>query len=454
MTILRTSMTVSVSSSQQQKKNIESSITEVTNLSDKVILAPMVRGSELAFRAMVRNHGVSHCYGPMLRATQVIKAHAIWKSTMSSSSSSDCCSSSPSPSLVTTTTTPTHEDGQLLLWDFSCAENDPNLTVQLCGRCPSTLEAATRALLDIFTNLHKNAAGSGLEGIDLNLGCPQACAQTGGFGAFLVEQDPDLAVQCVAAMKRALDDHHQDDDRDHADATSSKRRPRLSCKIRLLDRDEDTISFCRRLEAAGCELLAIHCRRRDDPPDGRPDWSMGKKIVDSLSSSIPVVMNGGIQTREDIQSVLDATGAHAVMIAQGFLSNPWLLEEVNNNNKHETKIEAAVMMATEYLEFVEKYPPPSSLFITRHFRWFFRSTLQPKTSSKEEFKSSWRARLWTFLVRPYLQTVDQFRQVIVMYVYKSGSEMPPSLRHVPEPTFSCIRHGRSGSDHGSTITTT
>jgi hypothetical protein len=144
-------------------------------------------------------------------------------------------------------------------------------------------------------------------------------------------------------------------------------------------------------------------------------------------------------------SVLNATGAHAVMIAQGFLVNPYLLE-VDSSNHHQQKVDPAVM-AAEYLEFVEKYPPPSSLFITRHFRWFFRSQLQPQTRRKEEFKC-WRARLWTFLVRPYLQTVYQFRQVIVMYVYKSGSEMPSSLRHIPEPTFSSIRHGRtSGSDN-------
>jgi tRNA-dihydrouridine synthase len=413
----------------------------LTNLGDKVILAPMVRGSEQAFRALVRNHGVSRCYGPMLRAAQVIKAHNIWKastsmSTRTSDSDADSSSSSSLSSLVT------HEDGQLLLWDFSRADDDRelNLTVQLCGRCPTTLEAATGAVLDIFADGHdKNPLL--LEGIDLNLGCPQKCAQSGGFGAFLVEQDPDLAIQCVAAMKRVLDNHAQGN-HDHSNA-SSKRRPRLSCKVRLLDRDEDTIAFCRRLEAAGCELLAIHCRRRSDPPDGCPDWSMGKKLVDSLS--IPVVMNGGIKSREDILSVLDATGAHAVMIAQGFLDNPYLLEV---NNQHETTIDPAVM-AAEYLEFVDKYPPPSCLFIARHFRWFFRSQLQPQTRRKEEFQS-WRARLWTFLVRPYLQTVYQFRQVVVMYVYQSGAKMPPSLRHIPEPTFSSIRHGRSGSDNGST----
>jgi tRNA-dihydrouridine synthase len=377
----------------------------------------------------------------MLRATQVIKAHAIWKS-----SAFDIYSGFDS-SLSSLLALATHEDGKLLLLDCFSSCTDKNdqkelLTVQLCGRCPSSLEAATRALLDMFVT---NGGGSPrqnnnnnnnhhhslivLEGIDLNLGCPQACAQSGGFGAFLVEQDPDLAVQCMAAMKRVLDDY----DHEHSNYTSSSQppRPKLSCKVRLLDKDEDTIAFCRRLEAAGCELLAIHCRRRDDPPDGRPDWSMGKKLVDSLS--IPVVMNGGIQSREDIQSVLNATGAHKVMIAQGFLVNPYLLEQVI--------IDPAVI-AAEYLEFVDQYPPPSSLFIARHFRWFFRSQLQPKTCRKEEF-NSWRARLWTFLVRPYLQTVHQFRQVIVMYVYKNGSEMPHGLRHIPEPTFSNIRHCQS-----------
>jgi hypothetical protein len=49
------------------------------SICEKVILAPMVRGSELAFRTMIRRYGVTHCFSPMLRAAEVVKAFQIWK---------------------------------------------------------------------------------------------------------------------------------------------------------------------------------------------------------------------------------------------------------------------------------------------------------------------------------------------------------------------------------------
>lgn len=367
----------------------------------------MVRGSELAFRALARANGVRQCYSPMLRADQVLIAYERWKN---------------KESLLIT-----HEDGQLFVWD-SCAD-DAGLVVQLCGRDPSVLAAATTAVLDLFERHHHNS----VQGIDLNLGCPQVCAERGGFGAFLAQNDPDLAVQCVQTMRNALDQYVKDA------STSPLPPPRLSCKIRLLEDDEATLYFCRALQGAGCQTLAVHCRRITDQHQGTADWKMARKIVTHLD--IPVIVNGGIQTPCDVRAVLAATGAHAVMVGQGFLANPGFLKEDREMDPAD--------IAAAYLTHVEQHPPISCLFLQRHMRWFFRSALQPNTKHKREFQD-WKARLWTFLARPYLQTLEQFQQVVVLYAQLSGGQIPTSLRNkaFPVPTFSSIRHNREETDEG------
>jgi hypothetical protein len=56
--------------------------------------------------------------------------------------------------------------------------------VQLAGSDPVELLAAARLVEDCA------------DGIDLNLGCPQKCAEQGGYGAYLL-REPDRVVAIV-----------------------------------------------------------------------------------------------------------------------------------------------------------------------------------------------------------------------------------------------------------------
>jgi tRNA-dihydrouridine synthase len=396
------------------------------SICEKVILAPMVRGSELAFRTMIRRYGVTHCFSPMLRAAEVVKAFQIWKERDDNGNYNTDLS-----------TRVTHEDGILLLTDI-CGKNimatsdsstqsssgEGILTVQLCGCCPEKLYSATRVLMQL--QLTENLQ---LHGIDLNLGCPQKCAQDGCFGAFLAENQPQLALECVAAMRRAIDSFEE--------STSSSCRldlPRLSCKIRLLETDDETISFAKNLQMAGCEILALHCRRRIEKHNGKPNLDAGKKVVNALS--IPVVINGSeANSLKDVAITLEKTQAHSVMIARDFLTNPRMLIQENAD---------PAFLAAEYLDCCERYPPPSALYIQKHLRWIFRKYLQPerKMEEKDYDYNDWRLRLWTFLARPFLETIYQFRQFVALYVKFNGSELPASLSNQPEPSFKSIRQYR------------
>ncbi len=384
---------------------------------DNIVLAPMVMGSELAFRMAVRRYGIPICYSPMLRAEMVLEAYHRFL---------ECDRNRDAVPLEGL-----HEDGILFLFD-SCPEEDSQLVVQLCGHSPNILSEATLAICDYFSNVHKN----NILGVDLNLGCPQKCAQDGLFGAFLAENDPDLALQCIRAMKQTLIATHSPSKQDGEFVSNSNvRRVNLSCKIRLRSSIDDTIQFAKELQDAGCNMLTVHCRQRETKHLGEPDLKAGKAIVEALA--IPVIINGGIVDRpEDIDYVLNETGSCTAMVARAFLFNHRLMKERNP---------CAASLAAEYLFFAKEYPPPSPLYIRRHLRWIFRKELQ-----HVDDYSDWRCKLWRFLVRPYLEDMIQFEMAVVLYVHhRRGCEMPDSLKHINFiPTFQGIRHHRQDESDG------
>jgi tRNA-dihydrouridine synthase len=81
----------------------------------------------------------------------------------------------------------------------------------------------------VLTAAQRLASGGNLCGVDLNLGCPQACARDSNYGVFLAQRDPDRAVAIVRllATEVALP---------------------VSCKLRVVGGVEGTVRFAKRLD--------------------------------------------------------------------------------------------------------------------------------------------------------------------------------------------------------------
>lgn len=80
-------------------------------------------------------------------------------------------------------------------------------------------------------------------------------------------------------------------------------------------------------QSCGAAAITVHGRTREQFYSGKADRGIIKKVCERVS--IPVIANGDIFTAGDALSMLEQTGAAAVMVGRGAQGNPWLFAQIN-----------------------------------------------------------------------------------------------------------------------------
>eukprot|EP01102_Stenamoeba_stenopodia_P005633 TRINITY_DN16379_c0_g1_i1.p1 TRINITY_DN16379_c0_g1~~TRINITY_DN16379_c0_g1_i1.p1 ORF type:complete len:405 (+),score=71.58 TRINITY_DN16379_c0_g1_i1:47-1216(+) len=231
---------------------------------------------------------------------------------------------------------------------FQTSREDRPLIVQFCGNDPKILLEAALLIQDEC------------DAIDINLGCPQDLAKENNFGAYLCK-DWKLVEEIVSTLSKNL-------------------RVPVACKIRKLTSGfEKTVQFAKMLEAAGCQLLGVHARTKEQNRYGPADWDLIKTIKQTVK--IPVIANGNIHRFEDVSACLSYTGADAVMSAEALLANPAL---------YSGQVIPCCVLAREYVSFANQVEHvPSIKCIRQHVINILVEFLAPhrrsylKTAKKE-----------------------------------------------------------------------
>lgn len=172
-------------------------------------------------------------------------------------------------------------------------------SVQIVGACPDMLAAAAKFNQD-----------RGAELIDINMGCPAKKVCNMLSGSALLKDE--------ALVGRLLE------------STVSAVSIPVTLKIRTGwdKQNRNGVKIAHIAEQAGIQALSVHGRTRNCFFKGEAEYETIRAIKSQVN--IPVIANGDINSPEKAKSVLEITGADAVMIGRAAQGRPWIFREINH----------------------------------------------------------------------------------------------------------------------------
>jgi tRNA-dihydrouridine synthase len=183
------------------------------------------------------------------------------------------------------------------------------------------------------------------------MGCSAPAITRTGAGVRWMES-VDKATAMIAQVRRAV-------------------KKRLSVKLRtgLKDDFEYLVSFCRRLQAEGVELITLHPRTAKEKFRRTCRWNYVLALKKELK--IPVVGNGDISSAEEL--IRRSKGCDAVMIGRLAVRKPWIFAQARaleaGSDKNPVPNPDIEETGLKFLELLAKYQPPE-FYLSRARRFF------------------------------------------------------------------------------------
>lgn len=227
------------------------------------------------------------------------------------------------------------------------------VALQLGGSNPAELAKCAKIAQDF-----------GYDEINLNVGCPSDRVQNNLIGAVLMGH-PNLVADCIKSMQDAVDI-----------PVTVKHR------IGIDDQDsyEELHNFVETVANTGCETFIIHARKAIlqglSPKENREIPPLKYEVVKQIKQDFPsleVILNGGLETHEQMKDVLEY--CDGVMVGREAYHNPSILLDVDSNyygyeaQLHDKK--ALVRSLYPYIEAHLKEDRSKLAYITRHILGLF-----------------------------------------------------------------------------------
>ncbi len=247
-----------------------------------------------------------------------------------------------------------HHKNERTLGYLRIASDEHPLAVQIFGSEPATMAEAARMV---------EAAGADL--VDINFGCPVRKVTKTGAGATLLD-DPERACRIVATVAEAVS----------VPVTVKMRRG-------LQNGSRVCLDVGPRLVEAGAASLTLHPRSAKQMYTGEADHSLTAELVALVD--VPVIASGDITSRARAQAVLATTGAAAVMVGRAAQGNPWILQEIMEDDPAEPTREEIV---AELLLFIretvrELGEQRATSFLKKFYGWYLGRGRFPRQFKSE-----------------------------------------------------------------------
>ncbi|TLP40989.1 tRNA dihydrouridine synthase [Arcobacter arenosus] len=182
---------------------------------------------------------------------------------------------------------------------------DPYI-VQIAGNKPELVRDAVQILNDI----------DGIDGIDLNCGCPAPKVFNHGSGSNLLG-DLKKLEEILTTVKKY------------------NKKQYTTAKVRIGVNEKIPVEIAKVVEACGVDYIAVHGRTRAGKYKAPVDYDAIKAMKEAVS--IPVIANGDITDYEKAKDVLAHTNADGLMIGRAAIGKPWIFYQLKHGIENITE---------------------------------------------------------------------------------------------------------------------
>ena len=193
---------------------------------------------------------------------------------------------------------------------------------------------------------------TGVDMIDLNIGCPAKNVVRSGSGSALMSDLPRLK-SILETIRAAVPIP-------------------FTLKMRAGFKSVNAVTVAMLAQDCGVDAISIHPRLQTQLFEGQPDYTVAAAVKAAVS--IPVIISGGVVNWATAQRVHEITGVDGFLIGRGIWGRPWKLKELHENSQGREFIVTPAMVlnsAVNQLNGMIKFYGPRGLFAFRKHLPFY-----------------------------------------------------------------------------------
>lgn len=146
--------------------------------------------------------------------------------------------------------------------------------------------------------------------LDINFGCPVKKVAGKGAGAGMLRDVPKM-LEITRAVVNAVNI-----------PVTVKTRLGWDCEHKII------VELAEQLQDCGIQALTVHGRTRSQMYTGEADWETIARVKENPRLSIPVIGNGDICSRSDVERAFSHYGVDGVMVGRASIGAPWIFREL------------------------------------------------------------------------------------------------------------------------------
>ncbi|MDE5660342.1 MAG: tRNA dihydrouridine synthase DusB [Muribaculaceae bacterium] len=177
------------------------------------------------------------------------------------------------------------------------------VAIQIYGRDADTMVQAAKIVEQAEPDI-----------LDINFGCPVKKVAGKGAGAGLLRDVPKM-LEITSAVVKAVNIP-------------------VTVKTRLGWDHENKIivELAERLQDCGIAALTVHGRTRSQMYTGQADWEMIARVKENPRLRIPLIGNGDIATKQQVDEAFGRYGVDGVMVGRAAIGAPWIFNELKTGS--------------------------------------------------------------------------------------------------------------------------